>query len=138
MRFLSLDVQSYSPQACAKVFGKAKESIKIIIPDIHVNFFWDDKIIDALKRAVARGVAVKVAHGEHYRVGKIGILSVPGIDVLRLKKSYPRLAVSVDAKHAVIERAATEIRKIEVGIIVSHASLLAHEYDALFDELAET
>ncbi len=132
---LSLNAQAYSPEACVKVLGKAKESIKVIIPDIRMNFFWDDKIIDALKQAVGRGVAVKVAHGEHYRVGKLGILSVPGIEVFRLKKSYDRLLISVDAKHAVIEQSNPVTRGSERGIITPNAKLLAQEYDAFFDEL---
>ncbi len=135
MRFLSFDAQAYSVKACAKVFDKAKESIKIIIPDTHINFFWDSQVIKALRRAVERGVAVKIAHCEMYNVGKIGIFSVPGVEILKLRKSYERLLISVDAKHAIIGHSSREIRKIEVGIISSNVSLLAHEYDTIFDEL---
>jgi len=138
MRFLSINGQAYSSQACAKLFGKAKESIKVIIPDININFFWDDRLIKALKEAVARGVAVKVAHCETYNVGKIGILGVPGIEIFKLNKPHKRLVASVDAKHIVIERSKPRIRKIESGLILKNSILLAHEADATFDELTGT
>jgi len=135
-RFLSFPTKTYTnPKECAKVFDRAKESIKIIIPTPNINFFWDKRVIGSLERALARGVVVSVAHCEN-DIGKIGILSVPGISVFKLKQSYERLLVSVDAKHVIEEKAPT-FRKVEVGIIVSDvASTLGHEVDTLFDELA--
>lgn len=138
MRFLSVNLQAYSPKACVKVFDGAKETIKIILPDIAVNFFLDPKIIEALERAVKRGVAVKVAHGEFYEVGRrVGIFKIPEIEIFRTKRPCERLLVSIDAKH-VIEETKPRLRKIEVGIIASGvANTLGHEVDAFFDEVTE-
>lgn len=134
MDFLSLGCKAYNPKECVKIFNKAKESIKIIIPDVDIDFFWNDSIIKSLQKAVVRGVAVQIAYCASYDAGKIGILGVSGIEIHRIEKGYERLMVSVDAKCAVVEAKPRGLRKIEVGIISSDASLLAHEIDTLFDE----
>jgi hypothetical protein len=119
------------------VLGKAKRSVKIIIPDIGIDFFYDDQIINALKRVVKKGVPVKVAYFAPSEIGKIGILGVPGIEIFRLPESVEpnnKLWMSIDAGIAIIEQK-PRIREIQVGIIVTNVQMLAHEIDTIFDDL---
>lgn len=132
MRVFSLGVMPYSPKECAKMVDKADESIKIIIPAVRTDFFWNGLIMTALKKAVERGVAVKVAHSLS-EAGRVGILSVPGVTILKLNKPRKRLVVIVDAKCvAVLEKPKRE--KIEAGLIAEDVYLLGHGFDADFNE----
>lgn len=136
MRLLSYGMQRYTPKDCIKLFEKAKESIKIIIPDVNVDFFWNDAIAKSLKKAVARGVSVRVAYWSLSEMGKVGILSVPGIEIFRLEKERKRLTASIDSEHAIVQRKKREIQKIDIGIITTDVgSTLAHEIDTIFDEI---
>jgi len=136
MRFLGLGVKRYTPKDCVRLFNGAEESIKIIIPDVNVDFFWNDAIANSLKKAVVRGVKIKIAYWSLSEIGKIGILSVPGIEIFRLGKERKRLTASVDGKHAVVQRRRQEIQKIDIGIIAPNTgSTLAHEIDTIFDEI---
>jgi len=136
MRFFSLGVKRYTPKDCIKLFEKAEESIKIIMPDVNVDFFWNDAIANSLKKAVVRGVKVKVAYWSLSEMGRVGILSIPGIEIFRLGKERKRLTASVDGKHAVVQRRKREIQKIDIGIIAPNTgSTLAHEIDTIFDEI---
>jgi phosphatidylserine/phosphatidylglycerophosphate/cardiolipin synthase-like enzyme len=136
MKFLDNGIKRYTPKDCVKLFEKAKESIKIIMPDINVDFFWNGAIIDSLKRAVIRGIPVKVAYWSNSEMGKVGIFSVPGIEIIRMKNSRPRLLVSVDAKHAIVQREKRGIKKIDIGIIaMDTGTTIAHDIDEVFDEI---
>jgi hypothetical protein len=135
--FLGFNIIAFSPAAAAKIFDKAKEEIKIIVPDPDINFCQEGQVIHSLERAVERNVKVEIAYIESSSLAKHkqGIFAVEGVNLRKLKKPYERLLAVIDKKH-VIEETKPKYRTIEIGVICRDVkSTLGHEVDSIFDEL---
>lgn len=134
--FISLPAKTYSPKTCAEVIGKAKESINIILPLANVDFPQNDAIISAIKKAVKKGVSVKVAYHSSLEMEKIGILGISGVKSFKIKEPQKRLLLSIDGKHALTQRTPIDTGH-DVGIISCNANKLADEINVRFNELVQ-
>jgi len=134
VQYIGFNVIPFTSEAAARIFDKAKEEIKIIVPDDKIDFCYNSQLVHALDRAIAeRGVVVKIACVS-FAPDK-GIFGLKSARFLKLKRPYKRLLVVVDQKH-VIEERTPKVRKIEIGIIsLDCKSTLGHEVDSIFDEL---
>lgn len=134
-RFLSFDSDVFSPEAAAKMISEAKESIKIIMPDAAVDFSKNELIISAIKRAIEKGVSVKVVYHPSSETEKRGILCVPGVEAFEITEPRKRLVLIIDRKSALVLHTPIDIGR-DMGIIIHNAGKLSHEFDSQFNQLA--
>lgn len=102
--FLAINAKAYNPKDCAEIIGKAKESIKIILPGTNVDFSQNEAIIFAIKKAVEKGVSVQVAYYSSLETEKIGILGISGVRAFKIEEPQKRLLLSIDGRHALTQR----------------------------------
>lgn len=124
-----------------KLFKEAKKSIRIVAGDITSDFYNDKRIVNALKTVVRQGVSVEIAYDPKrvkQDLEKSEVYKIPEVKIWKLVDEPRRHTVSVDGKHARVERRHAEGAKITPALVCRDAHLLAHELDLGFESLKKS
>lgn len=146
MRFISFDCianreEEHTRRESILLFNKAKDHIKIIAGDPNNDFYNDERVVNALKGAINKGVDVQVAYfpiaKKHEKPGS-ATFQIPKIRVWTLKTAPQRHMSVIDGKHVRIERRHPLAVRQTPAIICKNAPLLARDVESIFTTLIET
>lgn len=143
MRFLSFDFKlNETPEdtkrECTRLFDKAEHSIKIIGGNLNNPFYKDTEVRTALSSAAKRGVTVEIVGSSPEATrgqAPIKPLKIPKVKVVTLKQPAIRHMMSIDGKHARIEKKHAVGSAVTPAVICKNASFIARDIDSYFDSL---
>ena len=127
-------------EVCARMFDRARKSIKIISGTLNKEFYDSEPIIGSLKKAAQTGVNVEIMYGPGVAINgrQIFTLRDKGVKFYQLPQRPSRHLMSIDDKDARIEITHGPALELTNAVIYHNVRSLADMVGHTFKKLRKT